>query len=70
MTNLAKGELVMDKQEQRKEVEFRLAKILLKIMQKNDLISNEEMEQAIIKLADEINPPSVVLERSLHCNEN
>ena len=48
MTNLAKGELVMDKQEQRKEVEFRLAKILLKIMQKNDLISNEEMEQAII----------------------
>ena len=45
MTNLAKGELVMDKQEQRKEVEFRLAKILLKIMQKNDLISNEETRQ-------------------------
>lgn len=60
----------MEKEKLKREVDYRLAKMLVQIMFQNEMITKEEMECALNNLVYEFMPPFGSLERGIYFCED
>lgn len=60
----------MIKEKLKKEVEYRLAKMMVQIMFSNNLISKREMNRALKNLVYHYRPPFGAWERGIYLREN